>query len=252
MGDYGVGGSREAALGIGMKRFEARHPANMLVTLGDNDYLESPARFRANWQKAFGWARRSGLRVGGVLGNHDYELGRGGYQLKTLGMPGSLLHAPAWRRRPALLPRLERDHDAADEVARAAALRLGRDVEDRALPPRAVHLRWPHRRRGCRSQLGAVVRKLRRPARPLWARPQLPAFRRAQRGHVRRPRRRGGGALSAARLSALISATRPGPVRARLPLRVGDRRAPGRVRRRPPRPRARPLCPDSLTRARPL
>jgi hypothetical protein len=88
MGDYGVGGSREAALGLGMKRFEARHPAKMLITLGDNDYLESPARFRANWQQAFGWARRSGLRVGGVLGNHDYELGRGGYELKTLGMPG--------------------------------------------------------------------------------------------------------------------------------------------------------------------
>ena len=87
-GDYGVGGLREQALGQRMKRFEARHPANMLVTLGDNDYLESPSQFRANWQKAFGWARRAGLRVGGVLGNHDYELGRGAYELKTLGMPG--------------------------------------------------------------------------------------------------------------------------------------------------------------------
>jgi 3',5'-cyclic AMP phosphodiesterase CpdA len=71
-----------------MQRFEARHPANMLVTLGDNDYLESPPLFRAKWQKAFGWARRSGLRIGGVLGNHDYELGKGAYELKTLGMPG--------------------------------------------------------------------------------------------------------------------------------------------------------------------
>ena len=87
-GDYGVGGSREQALGLGMKRFESRHPANMLVTLGDNDYLKSPLQFRANWQTAFGWARRSGLRVGGVLGNHDYEVGRGAYELKTLGMPG--------------------------------------------------------------------------------------------------------------------------------------------------------------------
>jgi len=87
-GDYGVGGSREQALGHRMEGFEARHPANMLVTLGDNDYLESASLFRANWQKAFGWARRSGLRVGGVLGNHDYELGRGAYELKTLGMPG--------------------------------------------------------------------------------------------------------------------------------------------------------------------
>jgi hypothetical protein len=88
VGDYGVGGSREVAVGRAIKRFDARHPANWLVTLGDNDYLGSPARFRANWQQAFGWARRSGLRVGGVLGNHDYLLGRGAYELQTLGMPG--------------------------------------------------------------------------------------------------------------------------------------------------------------------
>jgi hypothetical protein len=89
MGDYGVGGSRELSLGLRMKSYESRHSADMLVALGDNDYLESPALFRANWQKSFGWARRSGLRVAGVLGNHDYETGRGRYELKTLGMPGS-------------------------------------------------------------------------------------------------------------------------------------------------------------------
>ena len=88
VGDYGVGGSREAAVGLAMKRFEARHPANWLVTLGDNDYGESPTRFRTSWEQAFGWARRSGLRVGGVLGNHDYLVGRGAYELRTLGMPG--------------------------------------------------------------------------------------------------------------------------------------------------------------------
>ena len=88
VGDYGVGGSREAAVGLATKRYEARHPANWLVVLGDNDYTESPARFRGSWQQAFGWARRSGLRVGGVLGNHDYAVGRGAYELKTLGMPG--------------------------------------------------------------------------------------------------------------------------------------------------------------------
>ena len=48
----------------------------MLVTLGDNDYTESPARFRENWRRSFGWARRTGLRVAGVLGNHDYGSGR--------------------------------------------------------------------------------------------------------------------------------------------------------------------------------
>jgi Calcineurin-like phosphoesterase len=88
VGDYGVGGSREAAVGLAMKRFEGQHRASWLVALGDNDYVGSPARFRASWQQAFGWARRSGLRVGGVLGNHDYLLGRGAYELSTLGMPG--------------------------------------------------------------------------------------------------------------------------------------------------------------------
>jgi hypothetical protein len=88
VGDFGVGGSREAATGSRMERFEVHHSAAMLVTLGDNDYYKSPAGFRVNWQRSFGWARRSGLRVGGVLGNHDYEVARGAYELKTLGMPG--------------------------------------------------------------------------------------------------------------------------------------------------------------------
>jgi predicted phosphodiesterase len=87
-GDYGVGGSRELSLGLRMKGYESRNPANMLVTLGDNDYTESPARFRENWRRSFGWARRSGLRVAGVLGNHDYGVARGRYQFRTLGMPG--------------------------------------------------------------------------------------------------------------------------------------------------------------------
>jgi hypothetical protein len=87
-GDYGVGGSRQLSLGLRMKSYESRNPANMLVTLGDNDYTESPARFRENWRRSFGWARRAGLRVAGTLGNHDYEVGRGRYQFRTLGMPG--------------------------------------------------------------------------------------------------------------------------------------------------------------------
>jgi hypothetical protein len=87
-GDYGVGGSRELSLGLRMKSFESRNPANMLVTLGDNDYTESPARFRENWRRSFGWARPAGLRVAGTLGNHDYEVSRGRYQFRLLGMPG--------------------------------------------------------------------------------------------------------------------------------------------------------------------
>jgi 3',5'-cyclic AMP phosphodiesterase CpdA len=88
-GDYGVGGSAELSLGRAMQRYDARNSADMLVLLGDNDYTESPARFSANWRATFGWARRSGLRVAGVIGNHDYHLGRGRYEFGLLGMPRS-------------------------------------------------------------------------------------------------------------------------------------------------------------------
>jgi len=88
VGDYGVGGSPEQTIGLRMQRYEALNAAEMLVLLGDNDYTRSPARFRANWRRSFGWARSSGLRVAGVLGNHDYETGRGSYELALLGMPG--------------------------------------------------------------------------------------------------------------------------------------------------------------------
>jgi 3',5'-cyclic AMP phosphodiesterase CpdA len=87
-GDYGVGGLGELSLGRGMQRYDARSPADMLVLLGDNDYTQSPARFSYDWRRSFGWARRTGLRVAGVLGNHDYLRGRGRYELGLLGMPG--------------------------------------------------------------------------------------------------------------------------------------------------------------------
>lgn len=87
-GDFGVGGPRQLSLGMRMKSYESRSPASMLVTLGDNDYTESPARFRQNWRRSFGWARGSGLRVAGVIGNHDYAVSRGRYEFKLLGMPG--------------------------------------------------------------------------------------------------------------------------------------------------------------------
>ena len=207
-----------------MKRFEARHPANMLVTLGDNDYLESPAQFRANWQKAFGWARRSGLRVGGVLGNHDYELGRGAYELKTLGMPGRY-----YTRKLGDVQLFFLDSNAiTTRQTRWLEQQLSRvdgDLEDRALPPSAVHVRRARRRHRRRAQLGAALRELRRPARPLRARPQLPALRASERRHVRRPRRRRGSALSAARLSELVSAVGAAILRARFPVRLRDRRA---------------------------
>jgi 3',5'-cyclic AMP phosphodiesterase CpdA len=93
IGDFGVGGSRELSLGTAMRRFEARNDANALVTLGDNDYTESPEAFRATWGESFGWLRPAGVAVAGSLGNHDVRIQRGRYQFAALSMPG-----PYYRR----------------------------------------------------------------------------------------------------------------------------------------------------------
>jgi 3',5'-cyclic AMP phosphodiesterase CpdA len=86
-GDFGVGGTSQRQLGESVRAFEARYGADLLVTLGDNDYTESPTAFRANWAESFGWARQSGILVAGVLGNHDVRVEGGRYQYATLGMP---------------------------------------------------------------------------------------------------------------------------------------------------------------------
>ena len=70
-----------------MRRFEARHPADYLVTLGDNDYRRAPPP-SAPTGASFGWAEGAGLEVAGVLGNHDVVVDRGRYQYETLNMPG--------------------------------------------------------------------------------------------------------------------------------------------------------------------
>jgi 3',5'-cyclic AMP phosphodiesterase CpdA len=88
MGDFGVGGEPERAFGAAVRRFEAENPADVLVTLGDNDYTANPATFRASWEASFGWARRSGMTVAGVLGNHDVRVDGGRYEFEALGMPG--------------------------------------------------------------------------------------------------------------------------------------------------------------------
>jgi Calcineurin-like phosphoesterase len=98
IGDFGVGGGRQRALGSAMQRFEARNPAQLLVTLGDNDYTESPQGFRDNWADSFGWLSPADVRVAGVLGNHDIRVDGGRYQFGPLGMPG-----PTYRRKVGLV-----------------------------------------------------------------------------------------------------------------------------------------------------
>jgi 3',5'-cyclic AMP phosphodiesterase CpdA len=87
MGDFGVGGRVERELGVAMRRYEAHHPADVIVTLGDNDYTESPEAFRLNWRDAFGWRRDAGLGVAGTLGNHDVIVDNGRYEFGPLDMP---------------------------------------------------------------------------------------------------------------------------------------------------------------------
>jgi 3',5'-cyclic AMP phosphodiesterase CpdA len=87
VGDFGVGGAEEREIGAAMRRFEAGHPADVLVTLGDNDYTESPEAFRRNWREAFGWHREAGVGVAGALGNHDVRVENGRYEFGPLDMP---------------------------------------------------------------------------------------------------------------------------------------------------------------------
>jgi hypothetical protein len=88
MGDFGVGGTTERDLGASMKTFASNHPAaQVLVTLGDNDYTESPSAFHANWVASFGWLGAAGLDVAGTLGNHDVRVNGGRYEFDELDMP---------------------------------------------------------------------------------------------------------------------------------------------------------------------
>jgi len=87
MGDFGVGGSTERGLGATMKKFESTHPTDLLLTLGDNDYTESPSAFHQNWVASFGWLGDAGLRIAGTLGNHDVRVDNGRYEYDELAMP---------------------------------------------------------------------------------------------------------------------------------------------------------------------
>lgn len=75
-------------MGASVKAWEAGHPGNVLLTLGDNDYTESPATFTRNWNDAFGWRTAAGLAVAGTLGNHDVRVQGGRYEFDELDMPG--------------------------------------------------------------------------------------------------------------------------------------------------------------------
>src|SRR5919109_592723 len=87
IGDFGVGGERQETMGAAVRTWEETHPAQVLVTLGDNDYTESPSAFHDNWTASFGWLGAAGVGVAGTLGNHDIRVDGGRYQFDELDMP---------------------------------------------------------------------------------------------------------------------------------------------------------------------
>jgi 3',5'-cyclic AMP phosphodiesterase CpdA len=87
IGDFGVGGSTQETMGAAMETWETTHPADVLVTLGDNDYTESPSAFHDNWTASFGWLQAAAVGVAGTLGNHDIRVDGGRYEFDELGMP---------------------------------------------------------------------------------------------------------------------------------------------------------------------
>ena len=122
-------------------------PADMLVTLGDNDYTESPrlASARTGGGLSAGPVG-PGLRVAGVLGNHDYHVDRGRYELGLLGMPRPYYTRKLGDAVQLFLLDSNNVNDAADGLARKPSRGVERDLEDRGLPPSAVHVRWALRR----------------------------------------------------------------------------------------------------------
>ena len=87
IGDFGVGGSTQKSMGAAVRAWEESHPADVLLTLGDNDYTESPSAFHDNWTASFGWLESAGVAVSGTLGNHDVRVDGGRYEFDELGMP---------------------------------------------------------------------------------------------------------------------------------------------------------------------
>ena len=43
-----MGGQTQSSMGAAVRTWEETHPADVLLTLGDNDYTESPAAFHDN------------------------------------------------------------------------------------------------------------------------------------------------------------------------------------------------------------
>ena len=148
-------------MGAAMERFAAGRPADALVTLGDNDYTESPAAFRSELaglasagRAADGLARRRDTRQP----RHPASTG-GRYEFDAPRDAGPLLPAPR-RRRRALPPRLEPASTSAQMAWLDAALRFARTRPGRSSPStiRPTAAASTAATAACRRRLGAALR----------------------------------------------------------------------------------------------
>ena len=159
-------------------------------TLGDNDYLESPRSFGRTGRGASAGRVAPGCAWAACSGTTTTRPAAGGYELKTLGMPG-----PYYTRRlgggEVQLFFLD-----SNSVSSRQTAWLEQQLSDSTATWKIALFHHPPYTCGGHSgntqvvrELGAALRAVRRPTRSLGARSQLPALRGAERRHVRRPRR---------------------------------------------------------------
>ena len=78
---------RERALGAAVRAYEERNPAQVLVTLGDNDYTRGRS-FASSWTASFGWLAAAEVGRGRHAREPRRRGRRGRYEFALLRMPG--------------------------------------------------------------------------------------------------------------------------------------------------------------------
>ena len=207
-GDYGVGGSRELSLGLRMKGYESRNPANMLVPSATTTTRR--ARLASVRTGVAASAGRGGPGSGsrGCSGTTTTRSRAAATSSGCSGCRGRTTRARLGDAQLFLL-------DSNVVTDRQTAWLEQQLAESTSTWKIAVFHHPPYTCGGhsgdrtVAAALGAALRELRRAARPFRARPQLPALRGTERRHVRRPRRRRRRPLPAPRLPVVLSAASP-------------------------------------------